>query len=418
MTRHDATMTGWEPAAAEAPIPFVDIPAQQREIAAEVDAGLREVLASGAFIGGPDVGAFEREFAEFTGVGDCVGVGNGTDALELALRGAGVGPGAEVILPANTFIATAEAVSRIGAVPVLVDVDDEHLLIDPAAVRRAVTLRTRAIMPVHLYGQTAPVEQILPLAESVGAVVIEDAAQAQGAARRGRRAGSLGHAAGTSFYPGKNLGAAGDAGAVVTDDAQLADRVRVLAAHGSPRKYEHTVVGMNSRLDTVQAVVLRAKLARLDGWNQSRREAARRYAELLAGPAAAGALRLPSEAPGNHHVWHLYTVRVPGRDAVLEELRRAGIGAGVHYPTPVHLTGAYADLGHARGDFPVTEAAADELLSLPIHPHITAAQQERTAAVLCTALGLSAGPMGAEPSSAEPAGAGLMGPGPMGAVGA
>jgi dTDP-4-amino-4,6-dideoxygalactose transaminase len=370
-----------------APVPFVDLAAQQREIDGEVQEGLRRVFDATAFIGGPDVRRFEEEFAGFVGAGHCVGVGNGTDALELALRAAGVEAGGEVVLPANTFIATAEAVSRIGAVPVLVDVDPDHLLMDPVAAVAAITSRTQAIMPVHLYGQTAFVEQLAEAAERAGVAVIEDAAQAQGASRHGNRAGSLGLAAGTSFYPGKNLGAAGDAGAVVTNDAGLAARVRVLGEHGSPTKYQHSTVGMNSRLDTVQAVVLRAKLARLDRWNDARRAAAGRYAELLAGLEADGDVWLPREAEGNHHVWHLYTVQVDDRDRVLEELRAAGIGVGVHYPVPVHLTGAYHHLGYGKGAFPVTEAAADRLLSLPMFPHLTAGQQERVTGVLGRAVG-------------------------------
>lgn len=365
-------------------IPFVDLGAQQREVDAEVQEGLRRVFETTAFIGGPDVAAFEEEFAAYVDTAHCVGVGNGTDALELALRAAGVEAGGEVILPANTFIATAEAVSRIGAVPVLVDVDPDHLLIDPRAAVAAITDRTQAIMPVHLYGQTAFVEQLKPVTEREGIPIIEDAAQAQGASRHGRPAGALGTAAGTSFYPGKNLGAAGDAGAVVTHDGGLADRVRVLGEHGSPQKYIHSVVGMNSRLDTVQAVVLRAKLARLQGWNDRRRAAADRYTQMLSGVEG---IWLPTEAAGNHHVWHLYTVQVDDRDSVLEQLRVAGIGAGVHYPAPVHLSEAYAHLGYARGDFPVTETAAQRLLSLPMFPHITAAQQGYVAQAVAGAVG-------------------------------
>ncbi|GAA1969372.1 DegT/DnrJ/EryC1/StrS family aminotransferase [Nocardioides panacihumi] len=312
---------------------------------------------------------FEREYAAYVGVEHCVGVGNGTDALELALRALGVGAGAEVILPANTFIATAEAVSAVGATPVLVDVDEEHLLIDPAAVERAITDRTRAIAPVHLFGQSAFVEQLL----GFGIPVLEDAAQAQGARRAGRPAGSLGRVAATSFYPGKNLGAAGDAGAVMTDDAGIAERVRVLSAHGSPTKYVHEVVGRNSRLDTVQAVVLRAKLARLEKWNELRRQAAERYATLLADVRG---VRVPASAPGNEDVWHLYVVRVADRDRVLAALTEAGVGAGIHYPTPVHLTEAYADLCLPAGTFPVAERAAGEIVSLPMFPHLTGEQQE------------------------------------------
>ncbi len=229
-------------------------------------------------------------------------------------------------------------------------------------------------VPVHLFGQVAPVEQLLPITDDAGIALVEDAAQSQGATRNGRGAGSLGTAAGTSFYPGKNLGAAGDAGAVTTQDADLADRVRVLGAHGSPSKYVHDVVGVNSRLDTVQAVVLRAKLARLEKWNQLRREAAARYTEMLADLPD---VRTPSSLPGNQDVWHLYVVRVEERDRVLREMNEVGIGAGIHYPTPVHLTGAYAHLGLPAGSFPVAERAAQQILSLPLFPHITVEQQER-----------------------------------------
>ena len=360
-------------------IPLVDLAAQQAEIDDEVRAGLDRVFATTAFVGGEDVSSFEQEYAAATGVAHCIGVANGTDALELALRASGVLAGHEVILPANTFIATAEAVSRIGAVPVLVDVDDDHLLIDAAAVPDALTSRTAAVVPVHLFGQVAPVELLLPTTEKAGVVVVEDAAQSQGATRNGRGAGSLGAAAGTSFYPGKNLGAAGDAGAVTTQDTELAARVRVLGAHGSPSKYVHDVVGMNSRLDTVQAVVLRAKLARLEKWNQLRREAAARYSEMLSDVPG---VRTPTSLPGNQDVWHLYVVRVDQRDRILNDLNEAGIGAGIHYPTPVHLTGAYAHLGLTRGAFPVAERAAEQILSLPLFPHITVEQQERVAQVL------------------------------------
>ncbi|GCD91336.1 glutamine--scyllo-inositol aminotransferase [Nocardioides sp. LS1] len=361
----------------------MDLASQQVEIAAEVRAGLDDVFASSAFIGGPQVACFEQEYAGFVGVRHCVGVANGTDALELALRVAGVRPGAEVVLPANTFVATAEAVSRLGAVPVLVDVDDEHLLIDPAQVERAVTPRTRAIVPVHLYGQVAPMERLEAIASAAGVPIVEDAAQAQGARQHGRPAGGIGLVAATSFYPGKNLGAAGDAGAVTTDDPDLARRVRVLAAHGSPRKYVHDEIGVNSRLDTVQAVVLRAKLRRLAHWNEARRRLAARYGELLADVPG---VRVPVEAPGNTHVWHLYVVRVEDRDRALAALAEHGVDAGVHYPTPVHLTGAYACLRRGPGSFPVAEAAAGRLLSLPLHPHLTDDQQDHVVASLARAL--------------------------------
>lgn len=370
------------------PVPFVDLAAQQAEVDAEVQEGLRRVFATTAFVGGPWVSRFEEAYAAFAGVAHCVGVASGTDALELALRAVGVGRGEEVILPANTFVATAEAVSRLGAVPVLVDVDPEHLLIDPDAVAAAVTARTRAIVPVHLFGQTAFVEQLAPIAERAGAVLVEDAAQSQGARRHGRAAGSFGAAAGTSFYPGKNLGAAGDAGAVLTDDADVAALVRKLGDHGSAVKYEHDVIGMNSRLDAVQAVVLSAKLERLAAWNAARSRAADRYGDLF---GDLDGVRLPSVAEGNEHVWHLYPVRVDRRDDVVAGLRAEGIGVGTHYPVPVHLTGAYEHLGYAQGAFPVSEAAAGSMISLPMFPHLAAEQQERVASALEAALGAADG---------------------------
>jgi dTDP-4-amino-4,6-dideoxygalactose transaminase len=363
-------------------VPLVDLAAQHAEIADEVRSGLEDVFARTAFVGGAEVQAFEADYARYVETGHCVGVANGTDALELALRAVGVVPGGEVILPANTFVATAEAVSRIGAVPVLVDVDDEHLLVDPAAVANAVTARTQAVVPVHLFGQTAFVEA-LEEARQAGIPIVEDAAQAQGARRHGRAAGSLGRVAATSFYPGKNLGAAGDAGAVTTDDPALADAVRVMAAHGSPTKYVHDVVGMNSRLDTIQAVYLRAKLARLEKWNELRREAADRYEQLL---SPLSGVRTPRTPAGNEDVWHLYVARVADRDRVLRDLGEAGVGAGIHYPTPLHLTKAYAHLGKGQGSYPVAERAASEILSLPMFPHITRAQQEHVAAALADAV--------------------------------
>lgn len=360
-------------------IPLVDLTAQHLEVADEVSIGIADVFRRTAFVGGPEVDEFEQEYAAYIGATHCIGAGNGTDALELALRAAGVTPGGEVILPANTFIATAEAVSRIGARPVLVDVDDEYLLIDPDQVANAVTSRTQAVIPVHLFGQTAFVEQIRQAVGNAAIPIVEDAAQSQGALRFGRSAGSLGAVAATSFYPGKNLGAAGDAGAVTTNDPQIAETVRMLAAHGSPSKYVHDVVGMNSRLDTVQAVYLRAKLSRLEKWNELRRDAAARYQELL---QPLPEVRLPQSAAGNLDVWHLYVVRTPDRDRVLAALAADGIGAGIHYPTPLHLTRAYAHLGLGRGAFPVAERAAQQILSLPMFPHLTAEQQETVAASL------------------------------------
>jgi dTDP-4-amino-4,6-dideoxygalactose transaminase len=365
-------------------IPLVDLAAQHAAVAQEVSQGWQAVLRETAFIGGRPVAAFEQEFAAFLAAGHCVAVANGTDALEIALRALGVGPGDECILPANTFIATAEAVCRAGAKPVLVDcADDDTFLIDTGAVEAAVTERTRAIIPVHLYGQTAAVERLWPLADRIGAWIVEDAAQAQGARRNAICAGRLGHAAGTSFYPGKNLGAYGDAGAVLTGSDHLAARMRMIRDHGSVRKYEHEVIGVNSRLDSLQAVVLSAKLQRLAAWNAGRREAAARYDTLLEG---AGNVIRPQTLTGNEHVWHLYVVRVPDRDRVIKELHAAGIGAGIHYPVPIHLTPAFSGLGYSAGSFPSAERAADQILSLPLFPEITPVQQERVVSVLTAAL--------------------------------
>jgi dTDP-4-amino-4,6-dideoxygalactose transaminase len=366
-------------------IPLVDLAAQHRAVSEEVAQGWEQVLARTAFIGGPWVTAFENGYADFIGSEHCVGTANGTDAIEIALRALGVGPGDECILQANTFIATAEAVARIGAVPVLVDcADDDTYLIDVAAVEAAITSRTKAILPVHLYGQAAPVELLKPIAERAGAWIVEDAAQSQGATRHGVGAGALGHAAATSFYPGKNLGAYGDAGAALTSLDDVASRMRMIRDHGSQRKYEHEVFGFNSRMDALQAVVLSAKLRRLDGWNARRRAAASRYDELLAGQDN---IVLPRTLSGNEHVWHLYVVRVPDRDRVLKELHEAGIGAGIHYPIPVHLTQAFAGRGYPEGAFPISESAASEVLSLPIFAEITAEQQEQVATALIRALG-------------------------------
>jgi dTDP-4-amino-4,6-dideoxygalactose transaminase len=364
-------------------IPLVDLAAQHAEIADEVTAGLAALFEASDYIGGKAVEQFERDYCEHLGVPHCIGVANGTDALELALRAAGVGPGDEVVIPANTFVATAGAIYRAGARPVLADVDDDSLLLDPDRALAAVTARTKAVVPVHLYGQIAPTEQLSVAIAGTGVAIIEDAAQAQGATRHGMPAGSFGIAAGMSFYPGKNLGAYGDAGAVLTVDAAIARRVRLLRDHGSERKYDHEVIGWNSRLDTLQAIVLQAKLRRLAKWNEARRAAAARYDALLAGVPR---VRLPVTVPGNVHVWHLYVVRIPERDRVLAALRAAGIGASVHYPTPVHRTGAYRDLGYGPGSFPVAEAAAGEILTLPLYPHLTLAQQERIVTELEAAL--------------------------------
>ncbi|MFI1073655.1 DegT/DnrJ/EryC1/StrS family aminotransferase [Streptomyces puniciscabiei] len=367
-------------------IPLVDLKAAHAEVADEVRAGFDRVLAGTAFVGGDEVRQFEREYAEFGGIAHCVGVANGTDAVELALRASGVGPGDEVVVPANTFIATVGAVARIGARPVLADCLPGTHLLDPQAALDAVGPATRAVVPVHLYGQMADVAALSGrLPDHVR--VVEDAAQCQGATRDGRTPGSGGIAA-TSFYPGKNLGAYGDAGAVLTDDEERAGLVRAIANHGGVAKYRHDVPGFNSRLDGLQAVVLRAKLARLADANAARRAAAARYDALLGDLADAGRVVRPTTAAGNVHVWHLYVVQVAGadRDDVVGKLNAEGIGAGVHYPAPVHLTPAYRHLGHARGDFPHAEKAADRILSLPLYPQITPDQQQRVVDTLAHAL--------------------------------
>ena len=364
-------------------IPLVDLSAQHAEIYEEVNEGFGEVFASTSFIQGKAVAAFEEEYARYLGVEACIGVANGTDALEISLRAAGIRRDDEVILPANTFVATAEAVVRAGARPVLVDVVPRTLLIDPDQVADANGPRTRAVIPVHLYGQVAEMENLMPVADGAGVVVIEDSAQSQGARRHGQSAGTFGLLAGTSFYPGKNLGAYGDAGAITTGSAEAARMARLIADHGSARRYEHEVFGFNSRLDTLQAVVLRAKLLRLERWNQARRQAARRYDELLSGVEG---VELPVTAEGNVHVWHQYVVQVDERDRVLAQLHEAGVGAGIHYPVPIHLQPAYSWLGYGPGSFPVAERAADRILSLPMHPHLTAPDQERVTEVLVDAI--------------------------------
>lgn len=362
-------------------IRLVDLSRQYAEVEGLIAAGWSNVIDHSSYILGPEVAEFERAFAEFCQVSQCVGVSNGTDALELALRAFGIGPGDEVILPANTFIATALAPIRAGISIRLVDCVPGTYLIDTERVAEAVGPRTKAIMPVHLFGQMAPVEELTR--QHPDLFIVEDAAQSQGATRFGRRAGSVGHVAGTSFYPGKNLGAFGDAGAVMTNDVAAADRVRSLGNWGSDRKYHHPVAGFNSRLDTLQAVVLSAKLTRLVDWNDQRRAAAVYYDSLLSGHEQ---VTLPTTLPGNEHVFHLYVVEVDDRDRTLADLHSAGIGAGIHYPVPIHLQGALAHLGHEAGDFQYAEAAATRMLSLPMFPGILRAEQDRVAEVLFASL--------------------------------
>jgi dTDP-4-amino-4,6-dideoxygalactose transaminase len=367
-------------------IPLVDLHAAHAEVADEIAAGFGRVLSNSAFIKGAEVAAFEREFASFCATAHCVGVANGTDAIELALRATGLPVGAEVVLPANTFVATAEAVVRAGGRPVFADVDPDYLLLDPLCVSKAINPQTAAIIPVHLYGQLAPLEALTEVAEPRGVVLIEDAAQAHGATQAGRAAGAVSAAAATSFYPGKNLGAYGDAGAVLTNSGDIARRARLLGDHGCERKYEHSELGFNSRMDALQAVVLLAKLSRLAKWNELRRQAAARYTELL---SDIDGITLPRIAPGNVHVWHLYVIQVPRRNQVIKVLNDHGIQAAIHYPVPVHLQPAFRAYGYGPGAFPVAEAAAERILSLPLYPHITANQQLSIAKTLRLALDIS-----------------------------
>jgi dTDP-4-amino-4,6-dideoxygalactose transaminase len=356
-------------------VPLIDLVAQYRELRERILPAMERVMAAGDFILGEEVERFEAAFAAHCGVRHCVGVASGTDALLLGLRALGVQPGDEVVVPANTFVATALAVSHAGAVPVFGDVcEDDHCL-DPAALEAALTPRTRAVIPVHLYGQPARMDEILAIAARHGLRVLEDACQAHGARYRGAPAGSLGHAAAFSFYPGKNLGAYGDGGAVVTDDPCVADCLRLDRQYGQRVKYVHDTIGHNSRLDTLQAAVLRIKLEELDGWNARRRTLADAYAEALAGTG----LGLPEARPEVEHVRHLYVVRTPDRDALLARLHDRGIGAGIHYPVPVHLQAPYRGARTVPEAAPVATRLAGEILSLPLYPEMETAQVERVA---------------------------------------
>lgn len=346
---------------------FLDVGFTYRSLKNEMDAACHRVLDCGMYIGGEAVTAFEEAFAAYCGADHCVGVGNGLDALVLALRASGIGTGDEVIVPANTFIATWIAVAQVGATPVPVDADPATMNIDISAVPAAITERTKAIMPVHLYGSPVPHEEIRRLAQAHGLVVIEDAAQAHGARVGTKRVGTLGHVAGFSFYPGKNLGAFGDGGAVVTDDGALAERIRMLGNYGSREKYNHESIGYNSRLDPLQAAMLSVKLPMLDAWNARRRQIASIYASALAG---APGLTLPVVAGGAESVFHLYVVRHPRRDALRDALAARGVATAMHYPIANHRSGAFAD-GFADAHFPVTEEICRTCLSLPIGPHLS-----------------------------------------------
>jgi dTDP-4-amino-4,6-dideoxygalactose transaminase len=356
-------------------VPFVDLKSQYQTIKAEVDAAIARVIENTNFILGPEVAAFEKAFAEYVGARFCIGVNSGTAALQLALMAGGIGEGDEVIVPSFTFFATAEAVSVLGAVPVFVDVDPVSYTITAAEIEKAITPRTRAIIPVHLYGQPADLDPIRALAQQHNLRVFEDAAQAHGAQYKGKRVGALGHAGCFSFYPSKNLGAYGEAGAVVTNDEDLARRVGLLRQHGQTSKYAHAFVGYNFRLEEIQAAVLNVKLAHLDKWNNGRRERASRYNELLSDTG----LGLPREMEYARHVYHVYAVHSDHRDELQQRLAAKGIQTGVHYPIPIHLQPAYASFGYKAGDLPVTERLSERVLSLPLFAELTDDQQRAVA---------------------------------------
>jgi len=349
-------------------VPFLDLRAGYHELKPELDAASRRVMESGWYILGEEIEAFEREFARYCGAKHCVAVGNGLDSLVLILRGYGIGPGDEVVVPANTYIASWLAVSYVGATLLPVEPNPETGNIDPDKIEDVLTPRTKAIMAVHLYGQPAEMDRIAAVGRRHGLRVVEDAAQAHGASFQGRSTGNLGDGSGFSFYPTKNLGAFGDAGAVVTNDDDLADRIRVLRNYGSRIKYQNEIKGINSRLDPLQAAFLGVKLKCLDEWNQRRQTIARRYLQELADLPA---LRLPRVAEDAQSCWHLFVVRHSRRDALQQHLKEAGIATLVHYPVPPHLSGAYAGNGWKLGDFPVTEELAATVLSLPIGPHLS-----------------------------------------------
>lgn len=352
-------------------IPLVDLGAQYETIRIEINEAIARVVAGADFVFGKDVELFEREFADFCEAEYAIGLDSGTSALELALRAHGIGEGDEVITVSNTFIATVAAISYTGARPILVDVDPETYNIDTSQIRSAVTSRTRAIVPVHLYGQAADLDPVLEIANEMGLLVIEDACQAHGARYKNKPVGALGDAGCFSFYPGKNLGAYGDAGMVVTNNRELAERIKLLRNYGQVQKYKHEILGYNRRLDSLQAAVLRVKLNHLTEWNAARQRAAGLYTELLSGVEG---IKTPHVSGDSSHVFHLYVIQHPRRDDLLVYLRDRGISAGLHYPTPVHLQQCYEHLGMRKGTLPVTESIASRVISLPIYPEITTEQ--------------------------------------------
>ncbi len=360
-------------------VPFLDLKVQYHAIKDEIQAALTKVCENTAFAGGPFVAEFEKEFAKFCTTEHAVGVGSGTDALWLPLLALGVGPGDEVITVPDTFIATAEAISYCGATPVFVDVEESSYNMDPAKLEKAITPKTKAIIPVHLFGQPADMDPILEIARKHGLPVIEDSCQSHGSEYKGRKAGSMGVAGAFSFYPGKNLGAYGEAGAVTTNDGDLAAKMRMIRDHGSSKKYYHSYVGWNARMDGFQGAVLSVKLPYLASWNEARRRNAKLYDTFLDGSKG---IIAPKEMPYAKHVYHIYAVRVQNRDAVISALGEKGIGTNIHYPVPVHLQEAYRFLGLKPGTCPVAEKCASEFVSLPMFPELSAEQIE----YVCTEL--------------------------------
>ena len=364
-------------------VPFLDLKAHHDSMRGELETAIREVMDSNAFAGGPFVAKFEQDFATYCGAADAIGVGNGTDALWLSLLALGIGAGDEVITVPMTFMATAEAISYSGAKPVFVDIDERTYTLDPDLLERAISPRTKAIIPVHLFGQAADMGAILEIARRRGLPVIEDACQAHGAEYRGRKTGSIGTAGCFSFYPGKNLGALGEAGAVVTNNEELRNKIQMLRDHGQAKKYHHALIGWNARMDGIQGAALQVKLKHLDRANQARRANARFYDQHL---AEVEEVILPREAEYARHVYHLYVVRVQNRDRVLQAMANRGIACGIHYPIPVHLQEAYRFLGHRKGSFPVAERCAEEFLSLPMYPELTTMQLDAVVHELKTLL--------------------------------
>jgi dTDP-4-amino-4,6-dideoxygalactose transaminase len=365
-------------------VPFIDLPAQFKALKPQIDKALEPIFKSTSFILGPAVGEFEQAFASHVGAEHCVSLNSGTAALHLALLALGIGPGDEVITAANTFIATAEGISFVGATPKFVDCEPDTYNIDPTKIESAITKNTKAIIPVHLYGQPANMDAIRALAAKHNLKVVEDACQAHGALYKGKRVGTMSDAACFSFYPGKNLGAAGDGGAITTNDPKLAETVRLLRDHGSRKKYEHEIVGHNFRLDTIQAAILSVKLPHLDSWNAARKHHAALYTKQLAGLST---VTPPAVAADCESVFHLYVIQVPQRDRVQAALRDANVQTGIHYPIPIHLQPAYKHLGYKAGDFPVAERLANNILSLPMYAELTEAQQKYVVQVLSASLG-------------------------------